>query len=56
LVEEIILHIRHTVQEGVSAIGVTVENNRIKFNEKKGVVRDLSKLSDIPKLDIPVLV
>ena len=28
MVREIVLHIRDTVQEGVSAIGVTVENNR----------------------------
>lgn len=52
LIEEIFLHIRHYVQEGVSAFGVTVENNRINFTEKKRLVRDLSKLSDIPKDDI----
>ena len=52
LIEEIFLHIRHSVQEGVSAFGVTVENNRINFTEKKHLVRDLSKLSDIPKDDI----
>ena len=52
LIEEIFLHIRHSVQEGVSAFGVTVENNRINFTEKKRLVRDLSKLSGIPKDDI----
>ena len=52
MIEEIFLHIRHSVQEGVSAFGVTVENNRINFTEKKRLVRDLSKLSDIPKDDI----
>ena len=35
LIEEIFLHIRHSVQEGVSAFRVTVENNRINFTEKK---------------------
>ena len=52
LIEEIFLHIRHSVQDGVSAFGVTAKNNRINFTEKKRLVRDLSKLSDIPKLDI----
>ena len=52
LIEEIFLHIRLSVQEGVSAFGMTVENNRINFTEKKRLVRDRSKLSDIPKDDI----
>jgi len=52
----VILRVGHTVRGGVLAIGVTVENSRIKFGEKRGVVRDLSRLGDIPKLDIPVLV
>ena len=52
LIEELFLHIRHCVQEDVSAFGVTVENNMINFAEKKRLVRDLSKLSDIPKDDI----
>ena len=43
LIQEIFLHIRHSVQESVSAFLVTVENKRINF---------VSKLSDIPKLDI----
>ena len=52
MIEEIFLHIRHSVKEGVSAFGVTIENNRINFTGKKRLVRNLSKLSDIPKVDI----
>ena len=52
LIEEIFLHIIHSVQECVSAFGVTVENNRINFSEKEPLIRDLSKLSGIPKDDI----
>ena len=49
-VEEVLKEVWN--EEGVSAFGVTVENDRINFTEKKRLVHDLSKLSDIPKDDI----
>ena len=52
LPEEVFVHIRNAIRGGISAFGVSVEQNTVEFTHRNRLVRDLSKLCGIPKSDI----